>query len=216
MGHQPISARVPGSLPHGAIPSRTIVTTHQRATIESRASGTHQNPCHGNPPPDALLQDVTIPDATDALGSAVDDFPAFFGEAEPRLRRALVSRYGHEAGREATAAALAWGFEHWSELRTMTNPTGYLFRVGCSRARPRKRRALFDAPVQHEPHIEPGLRAALDRLTPNQRTAVVLVTAFDWKVEEVADLLDVRASTVSTHLRRGLAVLRKRLGVELP
>jgi hypothetical protein len=99
---------------------------------------------------------VTIPDATDAIGAAVSDFPTFFGEAEPRLRRALVSRYGFDAGREATAAARAWGFEHWSELRTMTNPTGYLFRVGCSRARPRRRRALFEAPVQHEPHTNPA------------------------------------------------------------
>jgi DNA-directed RNA polymerase specialized sigma24 family protein len=193
---------VSGSLPHRAIAGRAI--------------GTRHNPCHGNPLLDALFLDVTIPDATDAIGAAVSDFPTFFGEAEPRLRRALVSRYGHDAGREATAAALAWGFEHWSELRTMTNPTGYLYRVGCSRTRPRKRRALFDAPVQHEPLIEPGLRAALERLTPNQRTAVVLVTAFDWKVDEVAALMDVSLSTVNTHMRRGLAVLRKRLGVELP
>ena len=144
----------------------------------------------------------------------VTGFEAFFAEAEPRLRRALVARYGHHPGREATADALAWGFEHWDRLRAMDNPSGYLYRVGCSKARGR-RRILFDAPsVPGEPEIEPELGAALTRLSANQRTAVVLVKGYGWELHEVAELTGTSVSTVNTHVRRGLAKLRTELGVE--
>jgi DNA-directed RNA polymerase specialized sigma24 family protein len=43
-------------------------------------------------------------------------FDALFQEVEPQLRRALIARYGVERGREATAEALAWAWQHRSEL----------------------------------------------------------------------------------------------------
>jgi RNA polymerase sigma-70 factor (ECF subfamily) len=72
------------------------------------------------------------------------EFSDFFADAEPRLRRALIAAYGAERGREAAAEALAYGWEHWSRVRRMGNPLGYLYRVGQSRSRPRKRRWLVD------------------------------------------------------------------------
>jgi hypothetical protein len=48
----------------------------------------------------------------------------FVREAEPRLRRALCVAFGRELGLEATAEALAWGWEHWDRMRKMHNPTG--------------------------------------------------------------------------------------------
>jgi DNA-directed RNA polymerase specialized sigma24 family protein len=149
----------------------------------------------------------------DAVG-VVTGFETFFAEAEPRLRRALVARYGHHRGREATADALAWGFEHWDRLRAMENPSGYLYRVGCTKARGR-RRVLFDAPTTPgEPEVEPELASALTRLSANQRTAVVLVKGYGWELHEVAELTGRSVSTVNTHVRRGLAKLRTELGVE--
>ena len=44
-----------------------------------------------------------------------EQFKQFFVEAEPRLRRALVSRYGQQRGRDATAEALGWA---WGELES--------------------------------------------------------------------------------------------------
>jgi len=46
-----------------------------------------------------------------------------------------------------------------------------------------------------------------------QRTAVVLIDGFDWTHQEVADQLGVRRSTVQKHRERGLARLRRELGV---
>jgi DNA-directed RNA polymerase specialized sigma24 family protein len=141
-------------------------------------------------------------------------FEAFFAEAEPRLRRALVARYGTDRGREAAADALAWGFEHWDRLRAMDNPSGYLYRVGCSKARRRRSRVLFETDAPAELRIEPGLPAALARLSAGQRTAVVLVKGYGWELHEVAELTGTSISTVNTHVRRGLDKLRAELGVE--
>ena len=73
-----------------------------------------------------------------ALGGASgasDDFESFHGAVEPRLRQALTSRYGAELGREATADALAWAWEHWGRVGELSNPAAYLYRVGQSRTR---------------------------------------------------------------------------------
>jgi DNA-directed RNA polymerase specialized sigma24 family protein len=144
---------------------------------------------------------------------AVDEteFGAFFSVAEPRLRRALVAAYGPERGREAAAEALAFAWEHWGELRTMTNPIGYLYRVGQTRTRSRKTRAVFGRPDAGEPWVEPGLAAALAQLSERQRVAVVLVHGFGWSLREVADLTGTATTTIQNHVERGLARLRAAL-----
>jgi len=141
-------------------------------------------------------------------------FEVFFDEAEPRLRRALVAMYGFERGREAAAEALAYGWEHWERVRDMRNPVGYLFRVGQSRTRPRKRPPVFDLPaLASDVWIEPGLASALGELSERQRVAVVLVYGFGWHLAEVAEVTGVRVPTVQTHAERGLSRLRQALEV---
>jgi DNA-directed RNA polymerase specialized sigma24 family protein len=136
------------------------------------------------------------------------EFEAFVAEVEPRLRRAFVVAYGAERGREATAEALAWAWEHWRRVRGMPNAAGYLYRVGQSRTRPR-RKALMEIPAPAgEPWVEPALPAALLALSEGQRTAVVLVHGFGWTLREVAELTGVRRTTVQNHLERGLERLR--------
>ena len=142
-------------------------------------------------------------------------FAEFVAEVEPRLRRALVAAYGGERGREAVAEALAWGWEHWSELAVMDNPAGYLYRVGQSRTRPRKEPPRFEAPPGAEPWIEPELLPALAALTERQRVAVVLVHGFGWTHREVADLTDLAVTSVQNHVERGLEKLRAALEVHL-
>lgn len=140
-------------------------------------------------------------------------FEEFFELAEPRLRRALVARLGAERGREATAEALAWAYEHWEGVAAMENPVGYVYRVGVSRTRPpRVARSVWRPRWSDQPETEPGLIAALSRLSAHQRQAVVLVCAYDWKLAEVAAVTGRSVSTVNTHLRRGLKRLRIDLG----
>ena len=141
-------------------------------------------------------------------------FTPFARDAEPRLRIALAAAVGQELGADATAEALAYGWEHWQRIAPMQNPVGYLYRVGRNSVRPPKRLRLPAVPVAHTPYVEPALPAALAKLSDRQRVVVVLVHGFDWNHDEVASLLEVDTPTVATHLRRGLAKLRKHLKVE--
>ena len=141
-------------------------------------------------------------------------FDAFVREVEPRLRRAFALLRGPEAGRDATAEALAWGWEHWSELAEMANPAGYLYRVGQSRTRWKPERFAPPPVPADAPGFEPGLVPALGRLSERQRTAVVLVHGCGWTHQEVADALELSRSSVATHVQRAMAQLRADLGVD--
>jgi DNA-directed RNA polymerase specialized sigma24 family protein len=143
-----------------------------------------------------------------------DEFLLFVKRTEPRLQTALVAAYGFERGYEATAEALAYAWEHWDRLREYENLTGYLYRVGQSRTRQRKDRMLFARPEHPDPMYEPGLIPALATLSESQRTAVVLVHAFNWTLKEVADCRGVKTTSVQNHLERGLKKLRSALKVE--
>jgi DNA-directed RNA polymerase specialized sigma24 family protein len=136
-------------------------------------------------------------------------------QIEPRLSVALAAAYGVEAGRESTADALEYAWAHWSEVRDMENPGGYLYRVGQSAARRYRRDGpLFPAVDKHYlPHVEPALPAALSELTEAQRTAVVLVHVLEWTEREAAMWLGVDRSTIRRHRDRGIAKLRAALGV---
>lgn len=142
------------------------------------------------------------------------EFTRFVKHCEPKLRVALLAAYGPERGREATAEALAFAWEHWDRVRVMSRPVGYLFRVGQSKSRNRLRpRPDWVSPTNPEPLVEPELPAALHNLSRKQRMAVVLVHAYGWTQHEAAEVMAVSESTVRTHLNRGLGKLRTALGV---
>lgn len=142
-------------------------------------------------------------------------FRVFAREVEPRLRAALVARYGHTVGREAAVDALAWAWEHWDRVERADNPAGYVYRVGCRRAsRWRWSRPSPGLPrTDGDPAIEPGLAPALAELSTGQRQALVLVEGYGMTYSEVSELLGVSRSTVQTHVARALTKLRNELGV---
>ncbi|MGD2102489.1 MAG: sigma factor-like helix-turn-helix DNA-binding protein [Acidimicrobiia bacterium] len=143
------------------------------------------------------------------------EFARFVEHNEPKLLRALVGTFGSEVGREATREALAYAWEHWDRVSSMENAVGYLFRVGQSRSRSyRRERVLF--PEVHSgglPDVDPRLPKALTQLSRMQRSAVVLLLAEELSEREVAEALGVSRATVRKHAERGLAKLRKALGV---
>lgn len=140
------------------------------------------------------------------------EFEQFVREAEPRLRRAFAGSLGTERASEALAEAFAWAWENRARLAEFENPVGYLFRVGQSKSRLRKRPQLPPPDPTRMPHVEPALVEGLMTLTDKQRTAVWLVHACSWSHAEVGEALDISSSTVATHVQRGLAALRAHLG----
>lgn len=135
---------------------------------------------------------------------------------EPRLRRALVARYGLDVGSEVTAEAVAWGVEHSEQLAAMENPVGYLYRVGQSAAR-RWLRPRMTVAFPREPQspddsdLDGDVFDELRRLKPDHRVAVLLVHGYGFTYREVADLLEVTEAAVNNYVHRGLKALRKRL-----
>ena len=151
-----------------------------------------------------------------AAEQSTRSFSDFARDVEPRLRQALVARFGTTVGREAAVDALAYGWEHWQRLSRLDNPAGYLYRVGQTRARRsvgRKQRTFPATPEHHEHWVEPGLPKALSRLSNKQRTVVLLVHSFGWTQEEAAELLGISRATAQTHPERGMRRLRSSLGV---
>lgn len=144
-------------------------------------------------------------------------FDVFAKDCESRLREALSAALGSDRGREAAADALVYAWEHWDRVLGMENPVGYLYVLGRNRARnAQRRRTVVLLPVDQAriPWIEPGLVDALQDLPERQRVVVMLVHCFEWTMSETAELLNISKSTVQSHAERGMAKLRKRLGVE--
>jgi DNA-directed RNA polymerase specialized sigma24 family protein len=145
------------------------------------------------------------------------EFTRFVKRVEPRLSYAFFAAYGPEVGSDVTADCLVYAWEHWPHIQEMDNAVGYLFRVGQSKARGYHRpQVSFPQTVRPAPpEVEPKLPGALERLTQNQRLAVVLVHGLGWTEEETAALIGRSRSTVRTHLERGLRRLRDELGVRV-
>lgn len=142
-----------------------------------------------------------------------DDFDRFVLDAEQRLRRALVGSVGVALLDDAIGEALSYLAEHRERVLAMENPVGYLFRVGQTRVEKPRRPALPAVEPARLPEIEPGLAPALMSLPDSQRTCVWLAHACGWSHSEIADALGIAPSTVATHVGRGLAHLRRALGV---
>ena len=130
----------------------------------------------------------------------------------------MTARFGVEVGREATAEALLYGWQHWDRVESMDNPVGYLFAVGRDRGSKMagRVRRLFPAegPVDSSPWVEPHLASAVAGLSDRQRTVVLLLYGFEWSQSEVAEVLGISKGTVQRHAERGMARLRRKLGVE--
>lgn len=96
----------------------------------------------------------------------------------------------------------------------MTNPLGYLFRVGQSSLRRERRIRARRGQLRVEPFVESAapldadLFAGLRRLTADQRTAVVLVHMYGFSYRDVADVMDASEAAVTNYVHRGLRRLR--------
>ena len=100
----------------------------------------------------------------------------------------------------------------WGEIR---KPGAYLRSAVVSRCRSAlKRRSMRPPQPVDEPYMSayaPELWDVLTRLTDDQRLAVVLRYYGGYTASDIAGMLEMPAATVRSHLRRGLATLKKEL-----
>jgi RNA polymerase sigma-70 factor (ECF subfamily) len=142
--------------------------------------------------------------APEAVGTS---FRSFFEDESGRLLQALVvvtgSRYEAE---DIAQEAFTRVYERWERVRSMDDPAGYLHRTAMNVLRSRYRRTKVAFRRATRPTSEPdafeaiarrdAAAAALSRLTPRQRAALVLTEGFGYSGEETARLLGIKASTV--------------------
>lgn len=149
---------------------------------------------------------------------ADDWFEAFQLARRSDLNAALITAYGYDVGADAAAEAWAYGWEHRSRLAEMSNPLGYLFRVGQSASRRlakwRRYGPLPEVGVAWQDSVDPDLPRALRRLSERQRVAVVLIHMCGWTYVEAAAAMQVDVSSVRTHCERGLRTLRRLLDLQ--
>jgi DNA-directed RNA polymerase specialized sigma24 family protein len=144
-------------------------------------------------------------------------FETFASEFGDRFTDSMVARFGPVLGVEASAAGMAYAFEHWERIQGMERPLAYLYRVAQSSLRPHwrwaRRRSVSFPPelraIDAQPDID--LSLALRKLSEPQRVCVLLVYAYGWTYREVSALLDLSESATTNHVTRGRLLLRKML-----
>ena len=101
-------------------------------------------------------------------------------------------------------------------LDELQKPGAYLRTAVVSRCRSllRRRRVMqrhAPPPPEQLPSSACELWDVLDRLDEDQRIAVTLRHFGQYRASEIAEIMDIPASTVRSHVKRALAILRKEL-----
>jgi len=138
-----------------------------------------------------------------------------YREQGARMWRAVLAYAGDpEVARDAVAETFAQALRRGEGIR---DPERWVwravFRIAAGELAERRRRAPESTVIAYEME-EPAreLVAALARLSPKQRAAVVLHHAAGYPLKEVARMLGTTPGAVKVHLLRGRRRLRELLG----
>lgn len=149
----------------------------------------------------------------DAEAGAERSLELLFEAEAQRIVRALVAYTGdREIASDAMVEAFAQALGSRTELRS---PRGWVwrvaFRVATRELKARNRsRPLVDSRIDMpEPPLD--LLAALSKLSPNQRAALVLRHYVGYSTREIAQILGSSAATVRVHMSQGRRRLRRHM-----
>ena len=144
-------------------------------------------------------------------------FDQFVHARGPALARTAYLLTGdHHLAEDLVQAALVQAAKHWERIDT--SPEGYVRRtmyhqnISWWRRRKLTETSLgsYDVPAPAaDPTLRLTLEQALRRLTPRQRTVLVLRYFEDLTERETADVLGIAIGTVKSQARDALAVLRR-------
>jgi len=155
-------------------------------------------------------------------------FEAFFRAAFPKAVAVARRVTGeHAAAEDAAIEALAKAHLRWQRIGPAPWREGWVIRVAVNEAIRRLPRATpraggdvasdnaWTGDPAEEIVLRQTLTAALRRLPRRQREVVVLRYLAGLSETQVAEMLDISRGTVKTHLRRGIAGLRKDMNQDL-
>lgn len=169
---------------------------------------------------------MEVPSDAETFSDAFDDLFMRCGRVAYRL---LGDRWAAE---DVAGEAMARAYAHWPKISRLSYRDAWVLRVATNLAIDRgRRRARLDisadgaidvdladpvseAAVGQITVLRLTLLAALGRLPRRQREVIVLRHMTGLSEPEVAAATGLALGTVKTHLRRGLASLRRALGDE--
>jgi RNA polymerase sigma-70 factor, ECF subfamily len=130
----------------------------------------------------------------------------------------LITRDRYEA-EDIQQEALLRIWERWDRVRSVEDPTGYLYTTALNLFRRRTRRAALAlrrtirlAPPRDEiadVDTRDTVVRALSALTPRQRACIVLTDLLDYGSEEAGRILGIKASTVRVLSSQARAALKQ-------
>ena len=159
----------------------------------------------------ATVRTVNDPDPVDV--DRVARLEALYRVEYAGMVRLAYTLVGNRAeSEEIVQDSLLEVFRRWADVR---QPGAYLRCVVVSRCRSALHRRRL---IESHPPAPPGLCAeaselwdVVAKLTEDQRIAVVLRYYGGYRAAEIAKIVDMPAATVRSHIRRGLATLKKEL-----
>jgi RNA polymerase sigma-70 factor (ECF subfamily) len=152
-----------------------------------------------------VVRDASVTEGTDS------ELERLYREHGARLFRALVAYTGdREVASDAVAEAFAQALGRGEAIRS---PLAWVwrasFRIAAGDLKERGRRTtLAQEPAYEMPEAPRELLAALARLSPNQRAAMILRFYVGYPTREVAEILGSSAATVRVHISQGRRRLR--------
>ena len=163
-----------------------------------------------------------------ALKGPLERFLAAVGDVRPKLHRFCTRMCGSVLdGEDLVQETLAQGFYSLQSLGDMNRLEPWLFRIAhnkCIDFLRRERKASEDTVPYEDEHvpeaeandddladkpIDEALAALVAELPPMERACVVLKDVLDYRLAEVADVLESTVGGVKAALHRGRTKLRK-------
>lgn len=164
-----------------------------------------------------------VPEEASEIPDLASSFELFVEVEAARLMGALrlLTRDRAEA-EDVMQEALLKVWEGWERVRSLDDPTGYLYRTAMNLYRKRLRRAAVA--IRYAVGLRPSrdhlaevesrdtVLRALATLSPRQRMGLVLTDLLDYSSEDAGQLMGVTASTVRALASQGRASLRSSIG----
>ncbi|MEA2645052.1 MAG: hypothetical protein QOE92_135 [Chloroflexota bacterium] len=158
----------------------------------------------------------------DAQAAAEEDFSAFFAARyHETLGLVALSCGSPSLAEDVTQEAFARALDRWARVGQMARPDRWVLKVASNlvvdHLRKTRREATLDGGLEAraDDHVERiWIDHNLDRLTPMQRTVMLLRHRDGLRVDEVAVAIGRSVETVRTHLRLGRRRMRELCGDE--
>lgn len=154
-----------------------------------------------------MWETVTDQTITKTRHERFEDF--YRTHREPVAHALAITLRDRTLGAEAADEAMARAYERWRTVRKMDNQPGWVYRVGLNWARDRLRKTgrergldLVEPGAADVIRTDPSLDRAVAALPLEFRSVIVLRYFLDWRLEEIAQALDVPLGTVKSRLNR--------------